>query len=96
MTTTAAAITLRPATDADRTTLEHLASLDSTRVPSGDLLVVEREERVVAAVAVQSLAAIADPFERTDDLVSLLRRQAVARRNARPARRHFGLVPRAA
>ncbi|MDQ3739963.1 MAG: hypothetical protein M3389_03370 [Actinomycetota bacterium] len=96
MTSTAAPITIRTATAADDLSLEHLAALDSRDVPAGDVLVVERHQRIVAAVAVQTLEAIADPFERTADLVSLLRRQAVARRNARPARRHFGLVARAA
>ncbi len=96
MTSTATPITLRPATAADRAALAHLAALDSSRVPDGDLLVIQRDGRIVAAVAVASLDAIADPFERTADLVGLLRRQAVARRNARPARRHFRPVPRAA
>ncbi len=96
MTSTASPITLRSAAASDAAALAHLAALDSRRVPSGDLLLAEREGRVVAAVAVGTLDSIADPFERTLDVVALLRRQAVARRTARPARRHFGLVPRAA
>lgn len=96
MTSTASPITLRPAAATDEPALAHLAALDSRAVPAGDVLLAEREGRVVAAVAVATLDAVADPFERTADVVSLLRRHAVARRHSRPARRHFRLVPRAA
>ena len=94
---TSTAITLRTATAADATDIAHLAALDS-RLPlsADDLLVAEREGRIVAAVSISSLDAIADPFERTAADVELLRRQAVLRRNGRPARRHLHLVPRAA
>ena len=89
-------ITLRPATAADAPWLERLAALDSRALPEGDLLVAERDGNLVAAVAEHSLEAVADPFQRTADVVTLLRRHAVARRNAVPARRHFRLVPHAA
>ena len=96
MTSTASPITLRSATAADGASLARLAALDSQEPPAGNLVVAERDGRIVAAVDVASLSAVADPFERTDHVVGLLRRDAVARRIARPARRHFGLVPRAA
>lgn len=96
MTSTTTPITLRPAAAADAAALAHVAALDSRHVPSGDLLVAEREGRIVAAVSVATLDAIADPFERTAADIELLRRQAVTRRNARPARRHFRLAPHAA
>lgn len=97
MTTTATPLTLRGATASDARELSDLAALDSRHdVPAGELLVAEREGQIVAAVSVASLDAIADPFRRTENDVTLLRRQAVARRNARPARRHFRVVPRAA
>jgi hypothetical protein len=96
MNATAAAITLRTATAADSASLARLAALDSQELPAGNLVVAEREGHLVAAVDVATLAAVADPFERTDHVVGLLRRDAVARRNARPARRHFRLVPHAA
>ena len=96
MTSTASPITLRPAAASDADTLAHLAALDSRDVPSGDLLLAEREGRIVAAVAVSTLDAVADPFERTADVVSLLKRHAVTRRHSRPARRHFRVVPRTA
>ena len=91
-----ASITLRPATAADTPWLERLASLDSRRLPEGTLLVAERDGNIVAAAAEETLEAVADPFQRTADVVALLRRHAVGRRNAVPARRHFRLVPRAA
>ncbi len=89
-------ITLRPSTAADQAELDRLAGLDSRHLPDGDLVVAERGGHLVAAVSVQSLEAVADPFARTAHAVELLRRDAVARRNARPARRHFRLAPRAA
>jgi hypothetical protein len=96
MTSTAPTLTLRGATPADGLALDRLAALDSRALPTGELLVAERDGRLAAAVSVQSLDAVADPFQRTDDAVALLRRQAVARRNARPARGRMRLVPHAA
>lgn len=96
MTTTTAPITLRRANAADEPWVQRLAALDSRDVPAGVLLVAERDGDIVAAVAEDTLEAIADPFQRTADVVALLRRHAVARRTAVPARRHFRLVPRSA
>ena len=96
ITHTADAITLRRANAADEPWLERLAALDSRKVPEGSLLIAERDGAIVAAIAEDTLEAIADPFQRTLDVVALLRRHAVARRHAVPARRHFRLVPRAA
>jgi hypothetical protein len=94
--TSTASLTLRPATAADAPWLDRLAALDSRELPEGTLLVAERDHDIVAAVAEETLDAVADPFVRTADVVTLLRRHAVAQRNARPARRHFRLVPRTA
>ena len=94
--TSTASITLRPATAADAPWLERLAALDSRRLPEGTLLVAERDGSLIAAVAEETLDVVADPFERTADAVALLRRHAVGRRNAVPARRHFRLAPHAA
>ena len=93
---TSTAITLRPAHIGDDASLDRLAALDSRRLPAGDLIVAESDGRIVAAVSEPTLEAVADPFVRTANAVTLLRRHAVARRNAAPARRLFGLVPRAA
>jgi hypothetical protein len=94
--TSTASLTLRPAAADDAPWLERLAALDSRSLPAGPLLVAERDGQLVAAVSEPTLEAIADPFEPTADAVALLRRQAVARRNAVPARRRFAVVPRAA
>lgn len=94
--TSTATLTLRSATAADAPWLERLAALDSRAVPAGPLVVAEHDGHLVAAVAEPTLEAIADPFRHTSDAVALLRRHAVARRNAVPARRRFGLVARAA
>lgn len=96
MTSTASPITLRGAHAADAEALDRLAALDSRTLPAGDLLVAENDHGVVAAVSVQTLDAVADPFTRTADAVALLRRQAVQRRNAAPLRERLRLVPRAA
>lgn len=94
--TSTASLTLRGANAADATALDRLAALDSRTLPSGDLLVAETDGHVITAVAVQTLDAVADPFERTADAVALLRRQAVQRRHATPLRDRLRLVPRAA
>jgi hypothetical protein len=96
MTTTASPITLRPATAVDSPWLDRLAGLEMRPLPDGPLLLAERDEQIVALVSESTLEALADPFQRTADVVALLRRHAVARRNARPARTRFRLVPRAA
>ena len=89
-------LTLRRSNAADEPWIERLAALDSSSVPEGILLIAERDGEIVAAVAEDTLETIADPFKRTADVVALLRRHAIVRRNAVPARRHFRLVPRAA
>ncbi len=96
MTSTATSLTLRGATATYAAGLDRIAALDSRRLPHGDLLVAERDGRLVASVSVQTLDAVADPFERTADVVALLRKHAVARRTARPVRSRLRPAPRAA
>lgn len=69
-------IAIRRATEADRHTLERLAALDSSRIPSGEVLIAEVGEEPQAAIEVSSGAAVADPFRPTAELVSLLRLRA--------------------
>jgi hypothetical protein len=76
-------LTLRHANASDAAALVRLAALDSSRVPSGELLVAEVDGRLVAALSVDTGAAIADPFEHTAAIVESLRAQ--ARRETRPA-----------
>jgi hypothetical protein len=68
-----APITIRPARDVDTAALRRLAALDSSVPLTGDALVAEEGGELRAAVSVTDERAIADPFHRTADLVSLLR-----------------------
>jgi hypothetical protein len=86
--TSSASLTLRHATAADEASLRRLAALDSSRVPSGELLVAELDGQLVAALSVDTGAAIADPFEHTAAIVESLR--AHAHRRSRPALRPLG------
>jgi hypothetical protein len=90
--TSSAALTIRHATITDEPVLERLAALDSSRVPSGELLVAELDGQLVVALSVDTGAAIADPFEHTAAIVDSLRAQ--ARQRSRPALRpgHLGRV----
>ncbi len=68
---------LREATADDAAALHRLARLDSRgRPPAGRLIVAEDGGEVVAAVAVETGDAIADPFRPTAAIVALLRLRA--------------------
>jgi hypothetical protein len=81
--TSSADLTLRHATAADDAGLTRLAALDSSRVPSGELLVAELDGTLVAAMSIDTGAVIADPFEHTAGIVESLRIR--ASRRDRPA-----------
>ncbi|HKE78196.1 MAG TPA: hypothetical protein VKB54_02775 [Solirubrobacteraceae bacterium] len=81
--TSSAQLTLRHANNADIAALTRLAALDSSRVPSGELLVAELDGKLVAAMSIDTSAVIADPFEHTASIVESLRAQADERE--RPA-----------
>jgi hypothetical protein len=68
-----AAVVIRPASPDDASTLERLARLDSRRPLDGNVLVAERDGRLVAALATSDGRTVADPFSPTADLVALLR-----------------------
>ncbi len=77
-------VTIRPATGDDDRALAALASLDSSPVPTGPVLLAEVQGELRAAVSLWDGQAIADPFHLTADLVALLRdriRQARRRRD---------------
>ena len=59
--TSTASLTIRHAIAADEADLTRLAALDSSRVPSGELLVAELDGHLVAALSIDTGAAIADP-----------------------------------
>jgi hypothetical protein len=88
--TSAAHLTLRHATAADADALVRLAALDSSRVPSGELLVGELDGTLVAALSVDTGAAIADPFEHTAAIVESLRVRARGLERPAPAPLRIG------
>ena len=83
--TSTASLTIRHAIAADEADITRLATLDSSRVPSGELLVAELDGNLVAAVSIDTGAAIADPFEHTAAIVDSMRAQIRKTRAPRPA-----------
>jgi hypothetical protein len=83
-----ARLVLRRAQAEDERALARLARLDSAPRPTGDVLVAEVDEQIVAAIPVDGGRAIADPFRPTADVVEVLRaraeRLAPAARTRRP------------
>ena len=69
-------ITLRYASAADARRLRHLAELDSATAPTGSALIAEVDGRIAAALPLDGGAPIADPFDRSAELVDLLRLRA--------------------
>lgn len=66
-------ITIRQATDADRSEIRRLAALDDRPVPRGGALLAFVDGDLRAALAVSGHRAVADPFHPTSELVALLR-----------------------
>jgi hypothetical protein len=69
---TAPTVVIRAARGSDGPVLRRLAALDSRDVPTGDVLIAEADDEVVAALSVDTGERIADPFRRTADVVDLL------------------------
>ena len=65
-------LTLRHAVPADADELDRLAQLDSRRAPRGVVLVAEVGGELWAAVSLDDMQAVADPFRPTGELVALL------------------------
>jgi hypothetical protein len=65
-------VVIRAARGSDGAALRRLAELDSADVPTGDVLIAESGDEVVAALSVDTGARVADPFRRTADVVDLL------------------------
>ena len=72
METTAPRIAIRPATEADNSTLLRLAALDSAPVPRAPVLVADLGGEIVAAHSLARARSIADPFRPTADVRELL------------------------
>jgi hypothetical protein len=83
--TSTASLTIRHATASDEADLTRLAALDSSRLPSGELLVAALDDRLVAALSIDTGAAVADPFEHTAAIVDSMRAQIRETRAPRPA-----------
>jgi hypothetical protein len=75
-------VVIRAARGSDGPTLRRLAALDSRELPTGDLLVAESDDEVVAALSVATGERVADPFRRTADVVDLLEYRARRLRTA--------------
>jgi len=83
---------VRTATDDDAPSLLRLARLDSQgRPPSGTIIVGEDDGVIVAAMAVEDGATIADPFRSTAPIVAMLRVRADQLNDTRPRSRRTRL-----
>jgi hypothetical protein len=69
-------LTLRIARPDDAPAVRRLAQLDSSRPPSGPVLLAVVGSEPVAAMGVDSGSLVADPFRPTADVVAVLRRAA--------------------
>src|SRR3954468_10493285 len=67
-----AALTIRHIGPGDVEALRMLAQLDSSREPSGEILVADVGGELWAATSVDDRHTVADPFHPTGELVSLL------------------------
>jgi hypothetical protein len=76
-------LVMRPMRPAEAATVRRLAYLDSSRPLRGDVLVALVDDCPVAAVSLSDGRVVADPFERTADVVELLREHAAGVRDGR-------------
>lgn len=81
-----AALTFRHVAPSDVEALRRLAELDSSRVPTGEVLVADVGGELWAAISVDDGHMIADPFRPTRPHVALLEQR--ARQLRRGARAH--------
>ena len=80
------AITIRPATFADRPEIERLAALDDARAGADDFLLAFVNGELRAALPSTGDRPLADPFHLTGEVVSLLRFWAARREQSEGAR----------
>ena len=73
---------LRADRPTDESTLRRLAALDSSRPLKGRALVAEVEGRPIAAIGLTDERVVADPFERTAEVVELLKLRVAGIRHA--------------
>ncbi len=80
---------IRQAGDHDAVAVERLASLDSSRVPRGDVLLAEVGDELWAALSMDDGHLVADPLRHSADAALLLaQRSAQLHRERRRARSH--------
>jgi hypothetical protein len=84
-------VTIRRLGMLDDAAVSRIAELDSVRAPRGELFGAEVDGRLVALVSATTGEVAADPFQRTAEIVAILRRHA-ADANGRPARPHRRLT----
>ena len=65
-------VVIRAARGSDGPALRRLAELDSHDELTGDVLIAEADDEVVAALSVNTGERVADPFRHTADVVDLL------------------------
>jgi hypothetical protein len=80
-------VTIRHIGPGDVEALRRLASMDSSREPTGEILVADVGGELWAAISVDDRHTVADPFHPTRELVSLLRER--ARQVRRPTTPRF-------
>jgi hypothetical protein len=66
------AYVIRQATEADATTLRHLAELDSQKPFAGPALIAESGGTAIAAISLFDGRVVADPFEQSAVVTQLL------------------------
>lgn len=89
-----AGITIRRLGEADAPSAARLADLDSARLPEGELLGIEVEGKLLAAVSLGGGESIADPFSRTAEVRALLELRAAQLRRRQSRRARFRTDPR--
>lgn len=83
-------VVIRRAADQDGAAIAQLADLNAAPRPRGEMLLVELEGRIVAAVPVAGGDALGDPFAPTAQLIDLAERRAKLLRE--PAQQRRGRV----
>ena len=80
------AITIRHSTAADHERIMELAVLDGGRAPAGEALLAEVDGRLWAAVGLEDGGSVADPFQPTAEILSLVALRARQERERRLGR----------
>jgi len=89
-------VTIRSAGPADAEAIARLARLDSSRAPSGELIVAEVAGEPWAALSLDDYHAVADPFRPSGELLFLLVEHARHTQRGRPRERRRLRRPRVA